>query len=645
MHANGSRSIARLRTVALQALAGVMLASGILHGPQAATPTAVAQRGYNHSVTGANLTETTLNTSNVALDTFGMIFAVPVDDAIFAQPLYVPGVAIPNQGTHNVVYVATMSDTLYAFDAENGAELWSVNLASAVNATPVPIAKFVFNDNKNIVGNLGILSTPVIDTSTNLMFVVSCTLENNAMTYRLWAVNITDGGQPHGAGKIISGTYGGSTFDARDVTQRMSLALGSGNVIFGFGALEGEEAGNYVGWVMQYNKNTLAQNGIFATVTTGSRGGGVWQSGRPPALDSSAHAYVYVGNGWGNGYNGTSDFSESALKLDLTDKLALADWFTPDNWSTLDTQDKDLSSSGPLLIPGTSPLLLAGGGKGGTFYLLNTTNLGKETSNNGGAVQQIAMTTSFRGGPVLWERSAAQGGTLLYNWSWDDVSKSFEFDGTKFTTTPVSKGSITALNPGGILTLSAWGARHNTGILWATRVTSGDEESDPPVPGALYAFNAENLSQDLWDSTMDASRDGFGNFAKFAPALVENGRLYVPTWSKQLAVYGLLSSFLAEPMAVAFETQPPRVASKPVPITVTNTGNTALIIKSIVLASTGPDPFSQTNDCAEAVPAGAHCTINVVFNPAVRGAARATLSVSTGTAASTQTVALSGSGS
>src|SRR6202035_4948191 len=165
----------------------------------------------------------TLNTSNVAIDTFGMIFTVPVDDAIFAQPLYVPGVAIPNQGTHNVVYVTTISHTLYAFDAENGAELWSVNLASAVNATPVPVAKFVFNNNKNIVGNLGILSTPVIDTSTNLMFVVSCTLEKNAMTYRLWAVNITDGHQPHGAGKIISGTYGGSTFDARDVTQRMSL--------------------------------------------------------------------------------------------------------------------------------------------------------------------------------------------------------------------------------------------------------------------------------------------------------------------------------------------------------------------------------------------------------------------------------------
>jgi hypothetical protein len=176
-------------------------------------------------------------------------------------------------------------------------------------------------------------------------------------------------------------------------------------------------------------------------------------------------------------------------------------------------------------------------------------------------------------------------------------------------------------------------------------VTSADEESDRPVPGALYALNAEDLSQDLRDSPMDASRDGFGNFAKFAPALVENGRVYVPTWSKQLAVYRLLSSFLAEPTAVSFDTQPLRAGSKPVLITVTNTGNIALIIKSIVLASTGPDPFSQTNDCAGAVPAGGHCTINVVFHPAVKGAGRATLSVSTGTAASTQAVALSGSGS
>src|ERR1700735_595683 len=161
----------------------------------AATP--VLQRGYDAGLSGANLTEVTLNTSNVAPSTFGQLFTLPVDDKVYAQPLYVPGVAIPGQGTHNVVYVATMSDTLFAFDADTGTELWSVNFASSVGATSVPFAQFTFGGNTNIAGNLGILSTPVIDPSTNIMYLVACTLENGTMAYRLHAVNITNGTEPY----------------------------------------------------------------------------------------------------------------------------------------------------------------------------------------------------------------------------------------------------------------------------------------------------------------------------------------------------------------------------------------------------------------------------------------------------------------
>ncbi|MGP8227739.1 MAG: pyrrolo-quinoline quinone, partial [Steroidobacteraceae bacterium] len=223
----------------------------------AGAPPSVLQRGYDANVSGANLAETTLNTSNVTPSTFGLVFKLPVDDNVYAQPLYVPGVAIAGQGTHNVLYVATMNDTLYAFDADaGGAPLWKINVASLVGATPVPIANFAFSGNQNIVGNLGILSTPVIDQSTNTLYLVACTLENGTMVYRLHAVDIRSGDELIVAGgTVISGSYGGVTFNSTGVTQRVSLVLAGNQVVFAFGALEAESSniGGYVGWVMAYN--------------------------------------------------------------------------------------------------------------------------------------------------------------------------------------------------------------------------------------------------------------------------------------------------------------------------------------------------------------------------------------------------------
>jgi hypothetical protein len=505
----------------------------------------VLQRGYDAGVSGATLTETTLTTTNVGPNMFGLVYKLPVDDNLMAQPLYVPNVAIPNLGTHNALYVATMSDSLYAFDADvGGAPLWHINLASLVGATPVPIAQFVFSGNRNIINNLGILSTPVIDPSTNIMYVVACTLASGAMAYRLHAVNITTGTEPYGPGVLISGSYKGSTFEARYQTQRVSLALSGNEVVFGFGAVELEFAGGYTGWVMAYNKKTLAQDGIFATVTMGNRGGGVWQSGRPPVIDSAGFAYLFTGNGYGNGYDGVNNFSESALKLNPASGLALVDWFTPGNWSSLDNGDLDLTSSGPLLIPGTA--LLAGGGKNGEIYLLNSGNLGKYNAADGQVVQHEQVAVSeFRGGPVYWNRPAANGGPVLYNWGVSDQLKAYPFKGT-LAGSPSSLGGVAnQIFPGGILALSANGGQSGTGIVWATVATSGDAENNPPVPGALYAYDANNVATQLWSSTTDPSRDGFGNFAKFVPPLVANGRVYVATWSNQVAVYGVLSGILS----------------------------------------------------------------------------------------------------
>jgi IPT/TIG domain-containing protein len=503
----------------------------------------VLQRGYDAGVSGATLSETTLTTANVIPGSFGLVFKLPVDDNIMAQPLYVPNVAI-NHVVHNVLYVATMSDTLYAFDADvGGAPLWTRNLATFENATPVPIAQFAYSGNKNIINNLGILSTPVIDPSTDTLYALACTLENDTLVYRLHAVDITTGVPRPGSGVLISGSLGAMAFDARNQWQRVSLVISGNNVVFGFGALELESAANlYSGWVMAYDKSTLAQTGIFATETIGNGGGGVWQSGRPPVVDSSGNVYVISGNSFGTGgYDGVHNFSETVLKLNPAQGLALVDWFTPSNWLTLDNYDLDLTSSGPMLIPGTS--LLVGGGKTGVLYLLNTANLGKNTANDSGALQQLQISAlELRGGPVYWQRSAASGGPLMYDWSAGDRVKAYPFNGSTFATTPSAQGSFTQLWPGGILTLSANGSTAGTGVLWATVVTSGDAENNPPVPGELYAFDATDVATELWSSNTNATRDSFGNYAKFVPPLVANGKVYLATWSSQVAVYGLLAT-------------------------------------------------------------------------------------------------------
>ncbi len=490
-----------------------------------------------------------------------------------------------------------------------------------------------FSGNQNIVGNLGILSTPVIDQSTNTLYLVACTLENGTMVYRLHAVDIRSGDELIVAGgTVISGSYGGVTFNSTGVTQRVSLVLAGNQVVFGFGAMEAESSdiGGYVGWVMAYNKSTLQQNGAFATVITGYQGGGVWQSGRPPVVDGAGYVYVFVGNSYGSGgYDGVSDFSESALKLDPSNGLKRIDSFTPGDWLYRDGNDFDLGSSGPLLIPGTS--LIVGGGKTGILYLLDTGKMGGESAGDAGAVQvQTVSPWEIRGGPVYWQRSAANNGPLLYICGSWDVLKAYFFNGATFATSPSVEGSVQETWPGGILTLSAYNDTPGTGVLWETVVTSGDAENNPPAPGELLAYDANDVATELWDSTMNASRDGFGNFAKFVPPLVVNGRVYVATQSNQVAVYGLLSTYTTSPSTLAFGSETTGVASTSIPVTVTNTGTVALPITSITVSGANSPLFHETDNCVPSVPAPGTCTINVVFKPTSAGSKTATLNVIVG---------------
>jgi hypothetical protein len=595
---------------------------------------AVDQRGYDQNVSGATLTETTLNTANVGPSSFGLLYKLPLDSNAYAQPLYVPNVVIPGLGTHNVLYVATMNDSIYAFDADvGGAPLWTVNLASFLSTTAVVWANFNFPPVSN-AGNLGILSTPVIDPSTPIMYVVACTLENGTMAYRLHAVDITDGSEPYGPGVLIAANRAGATFDARYLTQRSSLVLADNQVIVAFGGMQSETGQPYTGWVMSYDKLTLQQSGSFNTVTANT-GGGVWHSGRPPAVDAAGDVYVFDGNAQGSaGYDGSSSFSESVVKLDPSQGLALIDWFTPSNWSYLDAHDLDLSGSGPMLIPGTT--LLAGGGKSGVLYLIDTTNLGKFVPNDSQIVQEQSITSRIASGPVFWNRAPANGGPLMYDWGFNDVLKTYPFSGV-FASSPSSVGTATMAYPGPVLALSANADQHGSGLLWAT--TQDPTSKD----GILHAYDAENITSELWNSEMNLGRDGYGTFANYVPPLIANGKVYVASfYPGAIDAYGLLP-YTVQPISLGFGTWQTNTRSPPQLVTVTNIGAVALPIGSITISGANAGAFSQTNTCVGSVPVGGSCTINVVFKSSASGPSAATLNVVGASGTGTQMVALSGS--
>jgi hypothetical protein len=612
---------------------GVLVTGTVSTIAQGAEPV-VVQRGYDANVSGAILTETTLNTANVGPGTFGRLYKLSLDANAYAQPLYVPNVTIPGLGTHNVLYVATMNDSIYAFDADvGGAPLWTVNLASFLSTTAVAWANFNFPPIHN-AGNLGILSTPVIDPSTNIMYVVACTLENGTMAYRLHAVDITDGSEPYGPGVLIADDRAGATFDARYLTQRTSLVLAKNQVIIAFGGMQSETDQPYTGWVMSYDKVTLQQSGSFNTVTPNTAGG-VWQSGRPPAVDAAGDVYVFVGNAEGSaGYDGSSSFSESVLKLDPSQGLALIDWFTPSNWSFLDAHDLDLSGSGPMLIPGTT--LLAGGGKNGVLFLVDTTSLGKFVSNDTQIVQEQSITLRIASGPVFWNRAPGQGGPLMYDWGVNDVLKAYLFSGV-FASSPSSVGTTTMANPGPVLALSANADQHGSGLLWATT-------KDPTgKAGVLHAYDAENVATELWNSQMVPGRDGYIGFANYVPPLIANGKVYVASfYPGAINAYGLLP-YTVQPISLAFGNWQTNTSSPPQSVTVTNIGAVALSVDSVTISGANAGAFSETNTCAGSVSVGGTCTISVVFKPSAGGSSTATLNVNGAGGTGTQIVALSGS--
>jgi uncharacterized protein (TIGR03437 family) len=501
----------------------------------------VLTANYDNNRTNANLNEGILNTNNVNPTQFGRLYNYPVDGQVYAQPLYVHALSMPGKGTLNALYVATMHNSVYAFDADatNGtAPLWQVNLGSAVDPVSFDIpGALPYTD---ILNEVGILSTPVIDTASNTIYVVNETLAGGSAAFFLHALDLSTGSEKlNGPVQIrasVAGTGWGGTGDAVDGElpllpayhiQRPGLLLANGSIYAGFGS-HGDDP-PWHGWIVAYNAADLPQQTAVFNTTSSASGAAIWQSGRGLAADPNGNIYCSTGNG---NYDGVMSWGETVLRL--TPALGVTDWFTPAEYATWTDDDLDFGSNGPILVPGTN--LLIAGGKAGLVALVDRTDMGNQALDTD-ALQVFQAVPSGKFAifnAALWNRP---DGPVLYIWGHDDALREFQMQNGIFNTTPLAINSSAAnALPFSGMTVSSNAFVPGSGIFWATTISNGTL----PAPGALHAFDAMNVSQELWNSDMQGARDTLGSFAKFANPTVANGKVYVPTDSSQVAVYGLL---------------------------------------------------------------------------------------------------------
>lgn len=487
---------------------------------------------YDLARTNAYLSESLLTPANVRPASFGKAFTLAVDGDIYAQPLYMQGLAIKGANgeavRHNVVFVATMHNSVYAFDADSpGMPLWTNNLGPAVATSTYGTPDEPYTD---IQPENGILGTPVIDAATSTIFVVAATLENGAYFYKLHALDCLSGAERPGSPVVVAaeveGTGAGSvngkiSFDARQHLQRSGLLLQNGTVFAGFGSHGDNQP--YHGWLIGYNTSTLERVSIFNS-TPGGDGGAFWQSGRAPAADDDGSIYLVNGNGTADL---KSNFGNSILRLDSKGS-SVADFFTPYDVQDLNDSDSDLMG-GPVLIPGTK--LLLGSGKAGVIYVLDRTNMGKSAANDAQIVQRLDT-----GGPLifnvaLWNRP---DGPILYSHSVNAPITAWKLVGGKLGAAPFVSSTDGFPVPYQGMALSANGYLAGTGVLWVL-APSGS----PRSPAVLHAYNADGL-EEIWNSRMNES-DAVGSYMKFTNPTVANGKVYVPTGDNQLVVYGPIS--------------------------------------------------------------------------------------------------------
>jgi hypothetical protein len=509
-----------MRSLPLFLLACPLLSGG--SGSPVRTPVSLLTQHNNGERTGANLNEVILTPSNVSAKQFGMLFRRVVDDQIYGQPLSVANVKLRG-GTHDLVFVTTVNNSVYAFDANDASAsepFWHVNFGTPPN---VYDGKYGCTD---MNGNMGIIGTPVIDAQGGTLYVVAATRTGNEFQQRLHALDLATGADRTQSPVTITAPG----FHPLMQSQRPALLLSRGKVYVGYGSHCDKEP--YHGFLISYDAKSLQQTGVFNTSPEG-QGASIWQFGQGPAVDAAGNIYFVAGNG---SWNGSSDFSESFLKLDPD--LKVLDWFTPTDHAYLDSIDADLNCSGAVLVPGTD--LVMDAGKQGVLYLVDDHHMGH--LGDGEAVQHFQATSSQLPSLVYW--NSAKNGALIYMWGQMDRLRAYRFDGERLKETPFAiRPEVTEGHPGAMISLSANG--NKDGILWAAIHASGNAWHESR-PGILHAYDADDIAQELWNSLQNPERDDCGNYSKTAPPTIANGKVYLAsfgtrnTGSGQLCVYGLL---------------------------------------------------------------------------------------------------------
>jgi len=517
-----------------------MLAAGVcllcsLEVARAGAQVRVTTYHNDNSRTGQNLAESILNPSNVNRRNFGKLFAQNLDGYAYAQPLYLPNVSISGRGTHNVVFVATEHDSVYAFDADsnsgsNAIPLWKV---SFINPS-AGITTISSNDATcyDIVPEIGITGTPVIDPSSGTLYVVAKTKENGSFVQRLHALNVSSGKEKFGGPVVIQASVPGTglggngtsiPFQPLIANQRPGLLLQDGVVYIGWaGHCDGGPAH---GWLMAYSASTLQQKAVFNSTPNGIRGG-FWAAGAAPAADSLGNIFMATGNG---DFDEVSDFGDSMLKL--SSSLQREDYFTPFNQGALNVNDVDLGSGGILLLPdqqGAHSHLLVQAAKEGKIYLVDRDHMGGFNFN--GDTQIVQEIPYAVGG--MWSMPAYWvGNQTLYFLGSNDVLRAFALNNGLLSTTPVALGNTEFFFPGATPSISANGTAH--GIIWVLQ----NDQFAISGRGILRAYDATNLVE-LYNSDQNGRRDIPGPAVKFTVPTVANGKVYVGT-ENSLSVYGL----------------------------------------------------------------------------------------------------------
>jgi hypothetical protein len=524
--------------------------------------------------TGANVQEFALAAANVKTGSFGKLFSCAVDGAIYAQPLWVANFTI-NGAKHNVVFVATQHDSVYAFDADANpcSTLWHANLLDSAHGGTAGEASVPSSGSGALVGNgfgditpeVGITGTPVIDPVASTLYVVSKsvipTSSPLAFFQRLHALDMTSGAEKFsGPVKIAASVPGigdGSSagvlaFDAGNQHQRSGLGLSGGFVYIAWASHE--DRSPYHGWVIAYKTDLSQQVGVFNTTPNGGLGG-IWMSGAAPAFDADGNIYFATGNG---SFDSASGFGDSVIKLAKPNAgfFPFSDFFTPSDQATLNARDVDVAAGGVVALPdlasGPHRQLLVQVGKDGSIHLLDRNNLGQYCNGcptDTQIVQEIrGQVNGMWGTPAYWNGNLYVGGAVDGGTSGDNLKAfSFNVGGTgMFSQTPTTLSAHVYNFSGPTPSVSSSGTTN--GIVWAI----DNSQYGPPTPNGsgpavLHAYDATNLGNELWNSSLGAGNTA-GNAVKFTVPTVANGKVYVGTRGNsttnggvgELDVYGLL---------------------------------------------------------------------------------------------------------